>query len=249
MLYAQTPSPFRNDAGKYGFKDSKGKVVIAPKYDLASGFYEGLAVINMGGSSGYFGYIDTAGKEIVSPTKYTLADVLSQGRGRVRFNGEYGFIDSKGNEVIPAKYDYATNFRAALTAVRLNDAYGFINQSGKEVIPFRYHYAGYSYDGMTVVKLGEKYGFVNCNTGAETVAPVYELANDFHEGLAAVNTGGKAKLLGGVTGGKWGYIDTTGQTAISLQFDTAGNFYKGRARVTQNGRDFIIDRAGNEIKE
>jgi hypothetical protein len=117
------------------------------------------------------------------------------------------------------------------------------------VVAPRYRFAGHSYDGMTVVVLGEKYGFVNCLTGMETVPPVYDFANDFHEELAAVNTGGRAKLLGGVTGGKWGYIDTTGKIAIPLQFDTAGNFYKGRARVSQNGRDFFIDRNGNEIKE
>lgn len=63
-------------------------------------------------------------------------------------------------------------------------------------------------------------------TYSEIIAPQYEDAQVFCEGLAAVKKDGK-----------WGYIDTTGQVVIPFQYDQAYHFNEGKALVgTANGQ-------------
>lgn len=59
-----------------------------------------------------------------------------------------------------------------------------------------------------------------------TVAPKYEDAKAFSDGLAAVKSGGK-----------WGYIDESGKTAIPLKYDFAGRFKEGVAVVGYYGTE------------
>lgn len=55
---------------------------------------------------------------------------------------------------------------------------------------------------------------------SEVIAPRYEAAREFSEGLAAVKENGK-----------WGYIDTEGNTVIPFQYDGASSFAEGYAIV------------------
>lgn len=48
--------------------------------------------------------------------------------------------------------------------------------------------------------------------------------------------------------GKMGYINTVGQVVIPLIFDKAQTFKNGKAKVENNGREFYIDKFGNEIE-
>ena len=57
-------------------------------------------------------------------------------------------------------------------------------------------------------------------TYSEPIAPRYDDALSFSEGLAAVKTDGL-----------WGYIDTKGNTVIPEQFDIAFSFSEGLALV------------------
>ena len=57
-------------------------------------------------------------------------------------------------------------------------------------------------------------------TYSEAIAPQYENAQTFSEGLAAVQKGGK-----------WGYIDTAGKTIVPFKYDMAQRFSEGLAIV------------------
>lgn len=57
-------------------------------------------------------------------------------------------------------------------------------------------------------------------TYSEMIAPQYESAGQFSEGLAAVRKDGK-----------WGFIDEDGKTVIPFQYDLAGGFHEGLAVV------------------
>src|SRR5205085_9114681 len=46
---------------------------------------------------------------------------------------------------------------------------------------------------------------------------------------------------------KWGYIDETGRLVVAPQFDDAGEFREGRARVSVQGKPRYIDTAGRFI--
>lgn len=58
--------------------------------------------------------------------------INSEGLAVLKVNGLYGFIDKTGTEVIPLKYDKASNFVDGLAEVSLNGKSGFVDKGGKE---------------------------------------------------------------------------------------------------------------------
>ena len=66
-----------------------------------------------------------------------------------------------------------------------------------------------------------KWGYVSAE-GEFVIAPAYDGASDFSEGMAAVKKGKT---------GLWGYIATAGRIAISARFRQAKSFHEGLAAV------------------
>jgi hypothetical protein len=52
-----------------------------------------------------------------------------------------GFMNTRGEIVIPAKFDFAQYFTEGLCAVRQNNKWGYIDKQGMTVIPFQFDYA------------------------------------------------------------------------------------------------------------
>lgn len=71
----------------------------------------------------------------------------------------------------------------------------------------------------------------------EAVAPRYEGARPFSEGLAAVREGGK-----------WGYIDPSGKTVVDFQYDLAYQFHEGAAIVGRYETRTGADRNGATVE-
>ncbi len=97
--------------GKAGFKDQRGKIIIAPKYTGAEEFSEGLVCVSL---NDVWGFIDETGK-VVIPFKYNAGygtgSTFSQGLASVNLNDKYGYIDQTGNTVIPFEYNEAWPFK------------------------------------------------------------------------------------------------------------------------------------------
>jgi hypothetical protein len=91
---------------KYGYKDGQGKIVVAPRYDLAYSFTEGMAAVRLAGK---YGYLNESGKEVVSP-KYDFTWHFIGGFATVMLSGKFGFIDKTGMEVTPLIYEEANNY-------------------------------------------------------------------------------------------------------------------------------------------
>jgi hypothetical protein len=85
--------------GKYGYVDEAGKVVIAPRFDGADAFSEGLAVVL--DSAGRFGYIDSQGTFAI-PAVYRHARAFRNGFAPVRIGGAWLTIDRGGKPVVAA---------------------------------------------------------------------------------------------------------------------------------------------------
>jgi hypothetical protein len=97
----------------YGFVDKTGKLVINPQYKQVGYFSEGLAVAM--DNSGKYGYINREGIWIILP-QYTLTPFLDKNPETLNFHQsrvvfyddilqKYGFLDKKGNVVLPAQFD------------------------------------------------------------------------------------------------------------------------------------------------
>jgi hypothetical protein len=109
LLKAQVIPFYSADNDKYGYKDTKGKVIITPKYDLAYSLEEGMAAVRINGK---YGYVDGNGKEIIPP-KYDNTWNFIGGFAAVKLGDKYGFIDKNGREVVPLRYENAYNYHGA----------------------------------------------------------------------------------------------------------------------------------------
>lgn len=178
--------------GKYGFIDKKGCAVTPFKYDeVVKSFSQGLALVAMhcdaaesGGtvsSSKRYGYVDTAGREVV-PVEYLSLGLFSEGLAFARKNDvgqKFGFIDTGGNVVIPFDYHLVgSGFSEGLAAVGIDGKWGYIDKVGKNVIPFEYDYAAAFGDGLALVGKGDDFFYIDAR--GEFVRDYDEAANDVH---------------------------------------------------------------------
>lgn len=87
--------------GRWGFIDSTGAVVIAPRFDQVQPFSEGLAAVR---EAGYYGYLNSAG-HLVMPPAYAYAAPFRQGYATVLRTEKPQLINLAGQPVaLPAAY-------------------------------------------------------------------------------------------------------------------------------------------------
>lgn len=146
---------------KYGFINREGEVVIPLKYDFAWSFgqtgFEELALVNYGIS-------------------LRIAPITWEG------GGVFGFINKKGEEVLPLKYGLIADASEGLAAILdgkveiasdgdiiRNGKWGFINEKAKIVIPLIYDDCDAFKNGKAVVLKGDKWGLIDKK--GQTVIP------------------------------------------------------------------------------
>lgn len=87
---------------KYGCINKKGEIVIEPEWDyIIQGNRNNRILVER---DSLFGYIDNKGRILIKP-QYHEAELFEEGLAAV-YNGEkYGFINIKGDTVLPFIYD------------------------------------------------------------------------------------------------------------------------------------------------
>jgi hypothetical protein len=253
----------------WGYVDRAGSLVIPFRYSAATRFSDGLAHVRWsGGEAGSTasGYIDTTGQVRV-PCEPGNADVrLTAARCGRRFSG--GFV-AEAIEVFRC-VDEPGNPKEYPCKAILIDRWGFYDRTGRLAIPGPFHSGVNQFaDGLAAVaRYGEKAtGFID-TSGTFVIAPRFEQARPFMEGLAAVRSGGlwgfidragravveprlqsvsdfSDGLAAARLDGRWGYIDSAGRFVITPQFQEASNFSEGLAAVCcDGGASRYVDRTG-----
>ena len=158
-----------------------------------------------------------------------------EGMSQVIFKGKLGYINKKGEEIIPCKYENTINndFHDGIALVKRDGKYGFINKSGNEVIPVKYDDACPFSEGYALVKLNTKYGYIDINN--KTIIPfVYDDAKSFSKGLAAVavkdDNGNK----------KYGFIDQSGNIRIPFIYADAQCFSQNGLAIVGKWKSFMF---------
>ena len=171
--------------GAWGYINKHGEVVIAPRFDMAWTFSEGLALV---GVEDRYGYIDAGGTMVIE-ARFEDAWYFSDGLAPVQLDGEWGFIDRTGALAVDPQFDLDPDLLEEddyepreFGLVKRGDRYGFMNEQGQVVIDPRYDQAWYFADGMARVRIDGKWGFID-REGATAIAPQFDLAWDFSDGL------------------------------------------------------------------
>src|SRR5712691_8721825 len=179
---------------------------------------------------GKWGYMDKAGKIVISP-KYYDAYPFIEGLALVQpFQVLLSkairvlIIDKTGNTVGPSIYSHAQDFSEGLALVvpagEEKWGFGYIDKTGKMVISQEYNEAKSFKEGLAAVAVGGKWGYID-KTGQMVIPPRFSEAYRFSDGLATVKDGGRRAPV--TTGVEWSCMDRTGQMVSPTQFsDTFG---------------------------
>lgn len=232
---------------KYFFINKEGKEAFPYNYDTGLNFSDGLALV---WKDRKCGYIDTKGNEVIALTDKYYGTSFHDGLAAVGNNdGKYGFIDKKGELVIPMSFDVdeggvTSEFHEGYAVVCKNEKYGYIDKSGKEVIPCNYDAAFNFSEGMALVIKEGKFGFIDAK-GKEVIPCEYSYANHFSEGIAVVQKGDKYQ-----------FIDKTGKVVLDNSYSGISNFQEGFSVVYKEGEKNeyftqyvhgFIDKNGKEV--
>jgi len=231
---------------------SFGKLVIAPEFENARPFVEGIASVKV---SNNWGYIDTKGNWVVKPSNAgngPYAEPFPFVKGLATFTtqkGLKGYINSTGKPVIYPSFWEASNFSESLAAVKvggINDGkWGYIDTTGNLVIQPQFDKALNFSEGLAAVLIDQKngkWGYIN-KQGSIVIPPQFKHALSFSDGLAAIE-------MVAVDGfDRWGFINNLGNLVVKPQFNDVYNFSEGLALVSSpDSRGyFYIDKQGQVV--
>jgi hypothetical protein len=222
--------------GKYGFIDRSGKVVIAPTYDKAEPFQEGLSAVRLGNK---YGFIDSEGHMVIPP-QFDDASSFSEGLAKVKVGTQWGYIEKSGKMVIEPQYKFALAFHQGLASVSSERISGYLDKTGKMVFTIDPSGIGSSFSegfaGVSQHQGGKDTAFFVDLTGKQAFPSTYYIVGNFSDGLAIVEKDSD----------KIGYIDRTGKLAIPFQTGAPwGGFAEGLAVFfLPKNRVVYIDKTG-----
>ena len=197
------------------------------------------------GKTGY----KVSGKWLVSPV-YEYGSEFRNGYAIVRLDGKFGFIDTSGKLVVKCIYDSCALFdENGVASGRIGDTRFYLDASGNSYrsmeelqaaailksANYKKKSSSYSVGDLApVLDESGKWGYKQF--GEWVIKPRFDSAGDFGDGLGAVSLGGK-----------WGYVDKSGVSAIPFKYEQAGVFIDGLARVKLYGKWGFIDKTGSTV--
>jgi hypothetical protein len=175
-----------------------------------------------------WGFCDCFYADVVIKCQYDTTFAFTEGLGRVRQNGKYGFVDKTGKLVIPAKYEMADAFSEGFAIVLLDEKISFIDKKGVDVFKKTFKKAAAFRDGMAMVSNDQdKVGYIDAK-GNLAIPFTYKWGHPFNKGMAPVlSTDGKT----------WTAINKKGETVFTFNEkvkNALGSFNDGLVMVTVN---------------
>ena len=194
MTYREGLAPFKDNTNRWGYVDTKGKVVIAPQFDEARRFSEGLAAIEMDGLGENWGYIDKKGNTVIKPQFQRAAD-FSEGLAGINAMGRCGFFNKKGTFVITPQFDGVGSFHEGLASVSMGRGEGFINTKGDVVISTQFKTVGAFNKGLASARLGNTHGYIDTKGVFAVPTPLAIRIFDFYGDMGVIVNDGKAAVV------------------------------------------------------
>ena len=220
---------------------------IITKYKNINDFYEGVAIVEANDKKGA---INTKGTEII-PCKYGYLGDCSNGMIMFReepekYTYKYGYLNTKGEIIVPAIYDTARPFSEGFASVstKAMNGMGYINTKGELAIPGPYDDCGAFNEGLALVIKGnrsmaiDKKGMAVITLGSSSIF----FADSFSEGLIPI--------ISDINGGlKCAYINKSGNEVLPHQYDYAEGFINGTAYAIKDKTIILINKKGEVLEK
>jgi len=207
----------------YGVVNSKGKKIVAVKYDFIGPFVNGIAVAKKNRD---YGYIDTLGKEVI-PFKYTGAQEFSEGLAGVRVKTKWGYINRKGDMFLAPVYNKVSPFHEARAVVNVKRLEGVIDRNGLFIVNPNFHSIGQFVQNRAITKKYSELQFIDTNANVLFNYQRFWYADTFINGNAIV--GKKARF---------GLIDYHGNYTCTIKYSklhSIGNGLYAFVKPTYSG--------------
>lgn len=184
-------------------------------------------------SEGKTAIIDKSGRR-THDVEFNYILPFKGGSAPVQIRNKWGYVNSKGQLFIPARFAQAGYFENDTATVAVENpnnwqdlTWGMIDKSGKFLIEPRFKALGNYHEGLAYAAIktpaGIRYGFID-KSKVFVIKPQFEWARDFSEGLAAV------KLVGSRSSAH-SYCDLKGKIVIPEKFEYGQQFKNGIAKV------------------
>lgn len=175
------PNPFsegyavvREGYDYYSLIDTQGNVIITG-YCSIDDVHDGktLAAIEDGNNYQY-GFIDVKNRKFIPLPNDTRSKHSSSFHDDLLLvqsitNNKYGYINGKGEFVIPCEYDDAADFNNGIAKVKKFWGWGYIGKTGNPITGYDYDGAEDFVDGLAKVQKGDNIIFID-TTGKEVLS-------------------------------------------------------------------------------
>ncbi|MET4072771.1 WG repeat-containing protein [Hymenobacter sp. UYCo722] len=190
--------------------------------------------------NGRWGYANASGEPVIK-AQFASAAPFEGGQAVVEQDGAFGLVDEAGKTLVAPAYDAINPYRGGYARVRVGEAYSFLEEGGQEFDHFFFNALDFA-EGHAAV-LDHRGWFYISGPEVTESSPIFREAYSFVNGLARV------RLPDGYTFINPDYLaNPASGTAPFGRYQLAADFADGKARVTQNGRSFLIDKSGEEVK-
>ena len=140
-VYGQSQRPYSDnfaafyEAGKWGYEDRDGNIVIPAEYDEAGDFIKGLAIVK---KDGKFGVITPTGKEVYKCIYDTIAPFADNNIALAAIDRNWYYLNSNGKvQSLPSDmtfYSYHNGLAKVMKMTRGHARYGYVDARGFFVI-------------------------------------------------------------------------------------------------------------------
>ncbi len=209
------------------------------------------------------------GNDVLSSPRYDyVSDMNVHGLFKVSQNGKYGYINVKGEVIIPIQYDQISDFYQGIASAQkgyLNTllCYNKHTQKIKQINIKNIDSIGTAfYQNLLWYAQGRKYGLLDTAGNIITPAKFFQIRPFCQDRAAAklnlwgfINTNGKIVIppnyeevtdfsegkAGVFNGLYWTFIDTRGRQLGKKKYEAVKNFYEGHCPVKRKDVWFLID--------
>ncbi|MBW2257204.1 MAG: WG repeat-containing protein [Deltaproteobacteria bacterium] len=266
------------DGRRWGYVDPTGRRIIEPVFKAAMPFAEGLAAVRQ---KKRYGFIDDAGTEVI-PERFDKVVRFAEGLAVVHHKRagkwRWGYADRSGDWLLKPELLAAYDFSCGLARVQFPDAtWGFIDPTMTKRFEMSRWSGGFNENrAPTRDDDSGLYGYRG-KDGSWKIAPRFERAGAFHDGLAEVSSGGCVAFVdpNGTVAiqtdvpsptheptcfdeglapvfdlrvGNYGYLDREGRYAIEPRYGVARAFCGGIAPAGPTTQDQgYIDTRGDYV--
>lgn len=265
------------------YKDEEAALMTAEGKLLTAFDYTGFEMLENELMIGEYWKDGEHRQALLDPTGQILSEwyddigELKEGRLKVRVDGErshtYGYIDEKGELVIPAKYTSAHDFSDGLAKVgkgEFGQEIGYIDAEGEVVIPLIWSRVLHTYENMFLLEKRSGKHFVG-KDNRQLAGPFHRIHCSSSGGGISIGKGngpfglgigrgssckegffhGGLIAVGKKQGGgyKWGFLNEKAEEALPFKYDYAWNFSQGMAAVEVKGKFGYINPQGDWVIE